>query len=157
MRKRALAALALASLAASGCRTAPPAGETGPSALRGIDFRAAVAAEGDAGLAPTMTIVNRRATPVLLSFPVTCYGIVRAYEKSGRTVPVWEQARDACPDGTVRVNLLAGEEKTVSLESVEASHVLGEDLPDGTYRFTVVVAPEGQVLEIEAGEEELAR
>lgn len=127
-------------------------------ALRGIDFRADVEVERDspARLHGSVTIHNRRPTPALLTFPVACYGLLRAYEGSV-TVPAWEQPADGCPEETVRLSLMPDEERTIPLASVGVGSILEGGLAPGTYRFTVVVAPDGQVLEIEAGEEELRR
>lgn len=105
-----------------------------------------------------MTIVNRRTTPALLTFPSACLGHLRVYEESARTVPVWEEeAGEACLASAERISLQPGEEREVRLPHVEVGEILGTELPEGTYRFTVLVAPDGHVLEIEAGEADLTR
>jgi hypothetical protein len=105
-----------------------------------------------------MTIVNRRPTQALLTFPSACLGLLRVYEETARTVPVWEQeAGEACSASAERINLMPGEEREVTLPHIEVAEILGTELPEGTYRFTVLVAPDGQVLEIDAGEADLTR
>ncbi len=162
LRAAAWAAFAAAHVATIGCyRATPPAADVASAPLRGLDFRAETTLVGalpDERVRTTVYVRNRRSTPVLLSFPISCYGLLRAYDRSARTAPVWEQEREAsCPDMTTRLNLMPGEERTVPLADVEVRRVLGDGLSDGTYRFTVVVAPDGQVLEIEAGEKDLQR
>ena len=155
------AAIAVVYLAVLGCRSSPPPQlEPPPSPLRGIDFQAEISLlrASPARVSTTMTIVNRRPTPALLTFPSACLGLLRVYEESARTVPVWEQeAGEACPASQERIPLLPGEEREVRLPHVEVREILGTELPGGTYRFTVLVAPGGQVLEVEAGEVDLAR
>jgi hypothetical protein len=128
-------------------------------ALRGLDFRAEVDVERDSPsrIRGSITIHNRRSTPALVTFPVACYGLLRAYEESARMAAVWEQAADSCPEEPVRLSLMPGEERTIPLAEVDVAGVLASGLPPGSYRFTVVTAPDGHVLEIEAGEEELER
>lgn len=140
----------------SGCGNSPPP-QTDP-ALRGIDFRARTTLEARAQVATTVTVRNRRATPVVIAFPMTCFGLLRAYDQSDRRVPVWEQeAGSECPETQTRLSLMPDEARDVEIPAAGVSDVLGMDLPDGTYRFTVVIEPDGQVLEIEAGEATLAR
>jgi hypothetical protein len=49
------------------------------------------------------------------------------------------------------------DEREIRIREVSAGEVLGQNLPEGTYRFTVLLEPDGHVLEIEAGEAELER
>lgn len=157
--KPTFAWVAAAALIIAACRTAPPATNADPMALRGIDFRADVEVEADSPsrILGSITIHNRRSTSALLTFPVACYGLLRAYEESARMAAVWEQPADACPEESVRLSLMPGEERTLPLADVDVATVLGGGLSPGSYRFTVVTAPDGHILEIEAGEEELER
>lgn len=143
---------------ALGCVYTHPEGEPGPP-LRGIDFRAelAVLEPSPVRLAPTVTIRNRRATAATLTFPLACLGLLRAYE-AGLAAPVWEQTPgERCQPDALSLSLDPGEERRVPILDVGAKEILGEGLADGTYRFTVLLVPDGHVLEVQAGEVELAR
>jgi len=45
----------------------------------------------------------------------------------------------------------------VILPPIDVAEILGSELEDGTYRITIVIAPDGHVLEVQAGEAELRR
>ena len=105
-----------------------------------------------------MTLRNRRSTPALLTFPNACLGLLRVYDGSARTAPVWEQATgDVCPASTASVTLAPGADHELILPPIDVAEILGSELEDGAYRITIVVAPDGHVLEIQAGEVELRR
>jgi hypothetical protein len=154
IRARATLLVALA----LGCAPQPPQTEPAPP-LRGIDFRAdlEVLRSTPARLATTVTMHNRRPTPATLTFPIACVGLLRAYDGE-RPAPVWEQhPAGGCPADTLRVDLDPGQAREMSLTTVSTNEVLGRDLPEGTYRFTVLLVPDGHVLEIEAGDARIAR
>src|SRR5688500_11069406 len=127
------AVFAVVYLAGLGCRSSPPPQvEPPPSPLRGIDFRAEISLlrASPARVSPTMTIVNRRPTQALLTFPSSCLGHLRVYEETARTVPVWEQeVGEACSAGAERISLMPGEEREVTLPHVEVGEILGTELP----------------------------
>lgn len=127
------------------------------ASLRGIDFLAEVAPSSP-GLSARVTIANRRAEPVVLAFPDGCLALLRAYEgESDRLAPVWDQ-RDAvaCDPASASIELAPGERREVPVPPVDADQILGDTLPDGTYRLTAYLRPEGRVVEVEAGTVELA-
>jgi hypothetical protein len=128
-------------------------------ALRGLDFDADlhVVEEPSLLLQATVTITNRRATPVTLTFPIVCVGLMRAYELDSSS-PVWEQRTgEGCPPEPLPLELMPDDEREIRIRGTTAGEVLGADLPAGPYRFTVLLEPDGHVLEIEAGEAELER
>jgi hypothetical protein len=153
--------VALLTFLGTGCRSAPPPEVEPPGPpLRGLDFEAeaSIQRSSPARLVVTMTMRNRRSTPAVLTFPNACLGLLRVYEDSERSVPVWEQpVGDPCPASTASVSLMPGVDHEVILPPIEVAEILGSELAAGTYRITVVIAPGGQVLEIQAGEAELAR
>jgi hypothetical protein len=57
----------------------------------------------------------------------------------------------------VSIELDPGEERTLPTPSVSAYEILGDDLPDGSYRIAVYLRPvDDQVVEIDAGTTDLA-
>jgi hypothetical protein len=143
-----------------GCaRTTPPEAEPAAPALRGLDFEADldVVARSPLRFVPFVRIENRRPTAVTLTFPIACVGLVRAYEER-RSAPVWQQAEGQdCPRAPLPVALMPGAEREIRIREVSAGEILGRNLPDGSYRLTVLLEPDGHVLEVEAGRADLER
>ncbi|MFN2420118.1 MAG: hypothetical protein ABR527_01870 [Gemmatimonadota bacterium] len=143
-----------------GCvRSTPPETEPTAPALRGLDFDADLdrVERSPLRLEAVVTITNRRSTPVTLTFPIACLGLIRAYE-GGSSAPVWEQlSGEGCPRQPLPLALEPDDEREIRIREMSAGEVLGQNLPEGTYRFTVLLEPDGHVLEIEAGEAELER
>lgn len=161
MHGTAFHALAAAGLLAA-CAGATTAGrEEGSPPLRGIDFVADVAVleSFPVRLAGTVRITNRRATPVRLMFPDTCVAMLRVYDgDDSRSAPVWDQRHTTSCDGdAATLEIEPGGTTEVRVPTVSAAAILGDSLPDGTYRFTAYLRPEGgRVVEVEAGIAELA-
>ena len=158
-RTTAVAGIWAAALFAGGCMREPPPPLTPPAPpLRGLDFRADVDVSGRSPqrIETTVKIKNRRSAPATLEFAVSCYGLLRAYD-GVRDAPVWEQEPgEECPAEPAHLTLMPGEERELEIPVVLAADVLGEALPPGSYRFTVLLVPGGNVLEIVAGEAELS-
>jgi hypothetical protein len=160
---RILAHLRLVAAAAllAGCaheETAPPV-LSGASALRGVDFLAAMAVLDTDALTADVHVTNRRGAPVTLEFPDACVALLRAYDiGEGRVAPVWDQGQVAeCVGDPATLEIGAGAEAVVRVPQVAIDRVLGDSLPPGTYRFTVYLRPGGQVVEVAAGTAELER
>ena len=151
---------ALLVLLSLGCMREPPPPLTPPAPpLRGLDFSADLDVSGRSPqrIETTVEIKNRRSVPATLQFPISCYGLLRAYDGI-RDAPVWEQEPgEGCPEEPASLSLMPGEEREVEIPTVLARDVLGAALPDGSYRFTVLLVPDGNVLEIVAGEADLQR
>ena len=56
----------------------------------------------------------------------------------------------------VPVELAPGATREVPTPTASAYDILGEDLPDGKYRITIYLRPDGAVVEIDAGTTDLA-
>lgn len=152
--------LSLALVAALACAGAPPPSLSEgppPARLRGLDFSARLDADRatPTRLAGEVRVANRGATPETLVFADGCPVRLRVYEARGeRMAPVWEGPRD-CTVEPVALAIAAGDAATLPIPTADAAEILQAELPDGTYRVTVWLAPESRVIEIEAGEVEL--
>ncbi|MDX1623788.1 MAG: BsuPI-related putative proteinase inhibitor [Gemmatimonadota bacterium] len=106
-------------------------------------------------LAGTVTITNTTDERVEVTFPDGCVVLLRAYRPEG-SEPVWDQASEvACTMALVDLALEPGESREFGSPAASAADVLGDDLPDGTYRVAVYLRPGGEELEIFAGTVEL--
>lgn len=139
-----------------------PAGDGAPrsgAVVRdGIEYRADVAVMESfpVQLAGRVTLTNRSDARRTVTFPDGCVALLRAY-RPGEAEPVWDQAEDlACTMALVPVELAADATHEVRAPTVSAYEILGEDSPDGEYRITVYLRPDGEVVEIDAGTTDLA-
>ncbi|HUP00646.1 MAG TPA: hypothetical protein VM737_03880 [Gemmatimonadota bacterium] len=145
----------------TGCANMPhTAPDTNPGALRGIDFQSEIAIleSFPVQLAGTVQITNRRETAVSLTFPDDCVALLRIYDREGaRNAPVWDQrGSPACEPKPLTVALAPGGTAAVRVPTVSAYEILSDNLPDGSYRVTVYLQPNGNVIEAEAGSVDLA-
>ena len=87
----------------------------------------------------------------------SCVPLMRVY-RPGENEPVWDQAEEViCTDILIRHDLAPGESIVRHGPRTSAADILEEDLPDGTYRVTLVVQPvEGEEVELEVGTVDLA-
>ena len=107
-------------------------------------------------LATTVTAINTTGRRVELTFPDGCVALVRAY-RPGESEPVWDQSGEqACTMALVPVELAPGATQEVPTPTASGYDILGEDLPDGEYRITIYLRPDGGVVEIDAGTTDLA-
>ncbi len=124
----------------------------------GIEYRADVAVMESfpVQLAGQLTMTNRSGDSRTVIFPDGCVALLRAY-RPGETRPVWDQADDlACTMAVVPVELDPGASHEVRTPTVSASEILDDGLPDGEYRITVHLRPDGDDVEIDAGTTDLA-
>lgn len=107
-------------------------------------------------LAGTMTLTNRSTETRELSFPDGCVALLRAYHP-GESAPIWDQAHEmGCTMAIVPLTLAPGESQEYQTPTSSAADILGDDHPDGEYRITVYVRPQGGVVEVEGGTVDLA-
>ena len=153
------AGVLLAAACANPTRTAPDAAQRS-NALRGIDFQPQVAVleSFPIQLAGSVQITNRRETAVALTFPSECVALLRVYERQGtRNAPVWDQRGiPTCETESITLHLTPGGTASVRVPTATAYEILGDSLPDGSYRLTVYLQPNGNVIEAEAGLVDLA-
>lgn len=153
-------AIVVALLLAGACATATPVEESpARTPLRGIDFEGNRApASGRGALEGSVTMTNRRAATAILTFPDPCVALIRVYELDRtRRAPVWDQASSVTCDGEpVVVELSPGGSRSVPIRAVPGTGILGDSLPDGRYRITAYVRPDGRVIEVELGEADLS-
>jgi hypothetical protein len=162
-----LVSLALVGMAL-GCADRIPTPETG----EGADSIRAVVPADFSGLRLEAEVAVIDSTPVQLqgSLEVTnptdqatsfdvggCPVFLRVYDASGAVV--WDQGDGAICTMILRtVTLAAGETERFQTAEAEVTAILGEELPDGTYRAAVYLAlVDGGQPEASAGEVELAR
>lgn len=155
-----VALLALACADSGPSTPAPsPGGPLGGSASRdGIDYRADVAVMESfpVQLAGHVTITNTTDAERTVTFPDGCVALLRAYRPEGGE-PVWDQAEEfGCTMALVPMTLAPGASREVGTPTASGYDVLGEDLPDGTYRIAVYLRPDGREIEIDTGTVELA-
>lgn len=103
-----------------------------------------------------VTIANRSAETRTVTFPDGCVALLRAY-RPGESEPVWDQSGEqACTMALVPVELAPGATQEVPTPTASGYDILGEDLPDGEYRITIYLRPDGGDVEIDAGTTDLA-
>jgi hypothetical protein len=103
-----------------------------------------------------VTIANRSGETRTVTFPDGCVALLRAY-RPGESEPVWDQSGEqACTMALVPVELAPGATQEVPTPTASAYEILGEDLPDGEYRITIYLRPDGGMVEIDAGTTDLA-
>lgn len=93
-----------------------------------------------------------------VTFPDGCVVLLRAYRDAARTgAPAWDQQRGvACTMQLVTMSLAPGETREF-LARATADQILGDSLPAGRYYFTALLRPDGQAVEVPAGDGELGR
>ena len=107
-------------------------------------------------LSGRVTIANRSGETRTVTFPDGCVALLRAY-RPGESEPVWDQSGEqACTMALVPVELAPGATQEVPTPTASGYDILGEDLPDGEYRITIYLRPDGGEVEIDAGTAALA-
>lgn len=107
-------------------------------------------------LSGRVTIANRSGEVRTVTFPDGCVALLRAY-RPGESEPVWDQSGgQACTMALVPLELAPGATQEVPTPTASGYDILGEDLPDGEYRITIYLRPDGEVVEIDAGTTDLA-
>lgn len=158
MSVRGIATLLLLS-ACAGAEPPAPAEEARQSVAReGIEYLAdtRVLESFPVQLRASVVMTNRSGAPVTLELPDGCTVLLRAYREPSGGRPVWDQGQVlVCTMAIQLVALAAGESRTFEGRS-DAREILGDSLPDGSYRLVAVVRPNGTAVEIPAGVTQLA-
>jgi len=160
-------ALLLAALAACGPTGSPGGGgqpnpddELRRGTVEGVTYTAEtrIAETAPPTVYATARVENTSSSRQDITFPDGCVVLLRAYRDAARAgAPAWDQQRDAmCTMQLVELSLAPGESREF-LASARADQILGDSLPAGRYYFTAVLRPNGRVVEVPAGEGELAR
>ena len=160
----ALLFAAAASLAAS-CdggndpSTSPdPDRDTGPADASGLRVEADVAVMESFPVQLRGTLTVENPTGRTISFDVGgCPVFLRVYRRQDGG-PVWDQGNGAVCTMILRtVTLEPGDVEAFQTATVSAGEILGDDLPDGTYRTAVYLAfAGGGEREVVTGEVDLA-
>ena len=120
-------------------------------------YRAVLETAREDAVAARVEIVNESAGTEFLRFPDTCIAMLRAYffPQGGRA---WDHrdGKTQCRDRVREIEIAPGD--TVFAEPTVASiAVLGDGLPQGSYRFTTYLIPMGETeIELPLGEVRLA-
>jgi hypothetical protein len=121
----------------------------------GIDYRGdlAILESFPVQLAATVRLENVGDAERTLEFPEGCVLLLRAYRGGER---VWDQSEDVgCTQAVVPVTLAPGERHEARAHA-SAYDVLDGGLPDGRYRITGYLRPDGAEVEVELGRADLA-
>lgn len=136
----------------------------GPSTYRtaaGVAYRAetAVLESFPVQLRPAVTIRNDGDAERTVRFPDGCIALLRVYRDASRTGnPAWDQARTVgCFQAVQEFTVAPGDSTIIGRGTIGAAEILGDSLPAGRYYFTVVLRPDWQTLELDAGEADLAK
>jgi hypothetical protein len=109
-------------------------------------------------LRTVVTMTNPGDRERVVEMPGGCPVTLRAYrtpERSG--APAWDQSREiVCTMQLMIVRLAPGERREITGRA-DAREVLGDSLANGLYHLTALAFPDRGVVEIPAGEAELAR
>lgn len=162
-----LVSLALIGLAAA-CADRVPTPETGdradsirvvaPADFSGLRLEAEVAVNDSIPVQLQGSLEVTNPTHQATSFDVGgCPVFLRVYDASGAMV--WDQGDGAICTMILRtVTLESGETERFQTAEADVTEILGEELPDGSYRAAVYLAlVDGGQPEASAGEVELAR
>lgn len=139
----------------------PPPGTdraSSPATQAGVEYRAdtQVLESFPVQLRATVTLLNRTGETVMLELPDGCPVLLRAYREGVGSKPAWDQGNVlVCTLAIQEVRLAPGESRTFQGRS-DAREILGDSLPDGSYRLTAVVRPNGSTVELPAGSAQLA-
>lgn len=107
-------------------------------------------------IAADVTVTNHRAESVRIVFPDGCVALLRAFAIDGND-PLWDQGQDfACTLALVSIDLEPGASESYTTPTSSARDILGDTLPDGSYRISVYLRPDSEVVEIDTGTVELA-
>jgi hypothetical protein len=107
-------------------------------------------------IAADVMAINDGDEAVRIVFPDGCVVLLRAYAVDGNN-PVWDQGQDfACTLALVSIDLEPGASESYTTPTSSAHDILGDTLPDGSYRIGVYLRPDGEVVEIDTGTVELA-
>ncbi|HKY61007.1 MAG TPA: hypothetical protein VJP59_08345 [Gemmatimonadota bacterium] len=120
-------------------------------------YRAILETAREDGVAARVEIVNEGSAPETLGFPDTCIAMLRAYFAPAGP-EAWDQrdGKTMCRDRLREVQIAPGD-TVVDEPRVVSIAVLGDGLPEGSYRFTTYLIPIGEPeIELPLGEVRLA-
>jgi hypothetical protein len=105
----------------------------------------------------TVEATNRGGSPATLVFPDGCTVLLRAWREDGTAdEPAWDQAgTTACTMAVQRVTLQPGESRSFETRT-DAREILGDSLPDGSYRLAAYLRPATGAVQVPAGTVPLA-
>lgn len=120
-------------------------------------YRAILETAREDGVAARVEIVNEGSAPQTLSFPDTCIAMLRAYfVPAGREAWDHRDGKTHCRDRLFEIEIAPGD-TVVADPQVTSIAVLGDGLPEGSYRFTTYLIPIGEPeIELPLGEVRLA-
>jgi len=164
IQRWAAAFVLLASIVA-GCRsTAVPAdsrGQQGGDTTGGVRYEAdlLIMESFPVQLRARVSATNATAGPVTITLPDGCSVLLRAYRDAARSgEPAWDETGTVvCTQAIQQIPVAAGETTWLEGRTIGAAEILGDSLPAGRYYFTALVRPDGQRIELEAGEADLAQ
>jgi len=158
-----LAALAACGPTGSSDGGAQPNPDDGPRrqvTVEGVTYtaEARIAETAPPTVYVTARVQNTSSSRQDVTFPDGCVVLLRAYRDAARTgAPAWDQQQGVmCTMQLVELSLAPGESREF-LASARADQILGDSLPAGRYSFTAVLRPNGQAVEVPAGEGDLGR
>lgn len=135
-----------------------PDRSTGPAGLADLEIAADIVVMESFPVQLRGSLTASNPTEETVSFEVGgCPVFLRAY-RSANGGPVWDQANGAVCTMILRtVTIEPGEAEVFRTGTVGAAEILGDDLPDGTYRTAVYLAlPPGGQHEFGTGDVQLA-
>lgn len=137
----------------------PGGGAAQARVVDGIAYRAEtrVMESHPVQLHTTATVTNTTQQAREIEFPDGCTVLIRAYRTAERSgAPAWDQQRVAvCTMAIQIVRLAPGESREFGMHA-GAAEILGDSLPAGRYYLTALLRPDGDRVEVPAGEAELA-
>lgn len=137
----------------------PAAGPPPPSEVRRgpLLYRAILETAREDVVGARVEIVNVGSAPQTLSFPDTCIAMLRAYfALSDREAWDHRDGKTHCRERLREVEIAPGD-TVVTDPRVASIAVLGDGLPEGSYRFTTYLIPIGEPeIELPLGEVRLA-
>lgn len=122
-----------------------------------ILYRAVLETAREDAVGARVEIVNEGAVLQTLSFPDTCIAMLRAYfVPAGREAWDHRDGKTHCRDRVREIEIAPGD-TVVADTRVASIAVLGDGLPEGSYRFTTYLIPIGEPeIELPLGEVRLA-
>jgi len=149
LRAPGLGALTVGALLFTACGNDPTGVVDGGFAYR-VSLNVAESFPVQLGL--EVEVENVDSNTATISFPDGCVVLMRVYDGDEL---VWALGHTvACTDAIVSVELEPGETETFRVGLISAADILGDSLPDGEYRITAYLRPDGEI-ELDAGTVEL--
>ena len=158
MSKQPILLLAVALAACGGSDPAEPPGPDSSVVRDGVAYSSDVRIleSFPIQLRGSMRIENTGAQPARLELGSGCPVLLRVYRGTG-SAPAWDQGNTVVCTMQIEVlSLGPGEVAEEEAPATNAAEILGDSLPDGTYRMATYLRVDGGVIEVPAGQVELA-